>query len=74
MPFADSRAQTTWSSPCKWRRGKGSHAMILLGDQRSFVPVTNQLPLGTQTATLRQLGLQRSDLQRRSQGDGAREP
>ena len=48
------------------RRGKGSHAMILLGDRRSFVPVTNQLPLGTQTAILRQLGLQRSDLQRRS--------
>ena len=48
------------------RRGKGSHAMILLGDRRSFVPLTNQLPLGTRNAILRQLGLQRSDLQRGS--------
>ena len=48
------------------RRGKGSHAMILLGDRRSFVPLTSQLPLGTRNAILRQLGLQRSDLQRGS--------
>ena len=66
VQFADSRAQTTWSSPVQRRRGKGSHAMILLGDRRSFVPLTSQLPLGTRNAILRQLGLQRSDLQRGS--------
>ena len=48
------------------RRGKGSHAMILLEDRRSFVPMTNELPQGTQNAILRQLGLLPSDLQRRS--------
>ena len=47
------------------RRGRGSHAMILLGDRRSFVPMTTELPRGTQNAILRQLGLHPGDLARR---------
>lgn len=48
------------------RRGKGSHAMIIVGDRRSFVPRLKELPVGTQRAILRQLGLRRSDLQQGS--------
>lgn len=48
------------------RRGKGSHAMIIVGDRRSFVPMARELPVGTQRAILRQLGLRRSDLQQES--------
>ena len=44
------------------RRGKGSHVMVCVGDNRSFVPFSRELPAGTRQAILRQLGASPSDL------------
>ena len=44
------------------RRGKGSHVMVRVGDSRSFVPFSRELPAGTRQAILRQLGVSPSDL------------
>lgn len=45
------------------RRGKGSHLMVCVGDSRSFMPHSRELPTGTRQAILRQLGLSLNDLQ-----------
>ena len=45
------------------RRGKGSHVMICVGDKRSFVPHSRELPDGTRQAVLRQLGVSLNELQ-----------
>ena len=44
------------------RRGKGSHVMVCVGDNRSFVPFSRELPAGTRQTILRQLGVSQSDL------------
>lgn len=44
------------------RRGKGSHVMVCVGDRRSFVPLSRELPAGTRQAILRQLDVS-NDLQ-----------
>lgn len=45
------------------QRGKGSHVLVCVGDSRSFVPSSRDLPVGTRRAILRQLGVSPSDLQ-----------
>ena len=45
------------------RRGKGSHVMVCVGENRSFVPFSRELPAGTRQVILRQLGLSSSDLE-----------
>ena len=45
------------------RRGKGSHVMVCVGDRRSFVPHSRELPAGTRQAILRQLGVSSEELQ-----------
>ena len=44
------------------RRGKGSHVLVCVGSNRSYVPSSQDLPAGTCRAILRQLAVSPSDL------------
>jgi len=50
---------------CEWRpdRGKGSHGVLILGDQRTVVRnPKDELKTGTYYAMLKQIGLTEQDL------------
>ena len=50
---------------CEWRadRGKGSHGLLILGDQRTVVRnPKDELKTGTYHAMLKQLGLTEKDV------------
>lgn len=50
---------------CEWRpeRGKGSHGVLILGENRTVVPdLKAELKTGTYHALLKQLGLAQSDI------------
>lgn len=44
------------------KRGKGSHGLLYYGSRKTTVPRSNDIPAGTLSAMLRQLGLSRDDI------------
>ena len=51
--------------PCEWHpeMGKGSHGVLILGDQRTVVRnLKDELKTGTLSAMLKQLGLSRNEI------------